>query len=83
LADAAEAELFATAFHRFVELHGRVVSDPMSRCRLTIIAGARGGAPRRLAMFWSRGAAREFDRFWASYRRVYGPSPEYATEPVS
>jgi hypothetical protein len=75
LADAAEADLFDVAFHRYVELHGRVVCDPESRCSLTSVVGLRPDEQIKLAVLWSRPAAREFDRFWTRYRRVYGPTP--------
>jgi hypothetical protein len=73
VADPAETELLTTAFHRFVEVHGRTACDPKSRCTLQ---GARGAPDRARTMvvgLWSARAAAEFDRFWESYRRVYGP----------
>jgi hypothetical protein len=82
LADAQEAELFGVAFHRYAELHGRVVSDPSSHCALTAVSGLVPARPMRLAVFWSRRAAREFDRFWTCYRRVYGPGADDVLAPV-
>lgn len=73
LVDAAEAETFRIAYYRYAELHRRVVGDPASGCALTAVVGLSPRRPLRLAIFWSRRAAREFDRFWTCYRRVYGP----------
>jgi hypothetical protein len=81
VADAAEAQLLQTAFYRYVELHGRIVSDPDSGCAFSSATGA-DAARIRLAAFWTAGAAREFDGFWAKYQRVYGPNPAYALSPA-
>jgi hypothetical protein len=82
LEDEDEADLFATAFHRYVELHGRVVCDPDCRCMLEPVTSLRRGVQVRLATFWSPQAAAEFDRFWPDYRRVYGPQDHDAFAPV-
>jgi hypothetical protein len=83
LADQTEAELFHTAFHRYADVHGRVVSDPEHRCSLSSVISPGATMPSRLAVFWSPGAARQFDRFWSCYRRVYGPLSARALAPVS
>ena len=84
LADAAEADLLTTAFFRYVELHGRVACDPMSRCALATSPSRRPGRARTvLVTLWSARAAAEFDRFWTSYRRVYGGRPDYVLSPAA
>jgi hypothetical protein len=78
--DPLEAELLTTAFHRFVELHGRVACDPQSRCALHGARGAPDRAQTMVVALWSPRAATEFDRFWESYRCVYGPGRAWDLE---
>ena len=74
-----ETECLTIAFYRFVELHGRVVSDPGSHCSLqTPLSGGSGRVQTRIVTLWSPRAAAEFERFWDCYWRVYGRGDDYA-----
>ena len=57
----AEAECLTVAFFRFVELHGRLVSDPKHHCSIqTVISSGLNRAPTRIVTLWSARAATEF-----------------------
>jgi hypothetical protein len=84
VAKGAEAECLNVAFYRFVELHGRVATDPGSRCSLQ--TGIARGADRiepKIVTLWNARAAAQFDRFWCAYRRVYGGKGDYALSPAA
>jgi|WetSurMetagenome_2_1015567.scaffolds.fasta_scaffold353581_1 hypothetical protein len=65
-----EAEQLTLAFLRYVELHGRTLVGPKSRCSIAAVPGE--GVETRIFTFWSRRAAAGFDVFWRRYRPIYG-----------
>jgi hypothetical protein len=79
-----EAACLATAFHRYIELHGRVACDPRCRCAIEAAFGSPLDPNEILVVrLWNERAAREFDLFWISYRRVYGGLADYACSPAT
>ena len=68
-----ETACLTLAFMRFAELHGRIVSEPNSRCAIqTAVRPAQDSAETKIVTLWSRRAAEAFDRFWPRYRLAYG-----------
>jgi hypothetical protein len=70
VAAGAEADQLTLAFLRYIELHGRTLVGPRSRCSVTTVRGE--GTETKILTFWSRRAAAGFDLFWRRYRAVYG-----------
>jgi hypothetical protein len=79
VAAGAEAEQLTLAYLRYIELHGRTLVEPRSRCSVATVQGE--GTETKIFTFWSRRAAAGFDHFWRRYRLTYGapddrPAPQ-------
>jgi hypothetical protein len=77
VAAGAEAEQLTLAYLRYIELHGRALVEPRSRCSIATVPGR--GTETKIFTFWSRRAAAEFDVFWRRYRPLYGAPGDPAT----
>ena len=76
-----QAACFDIAFHRFVELKGRTMSDPNGLCSIESHAEARGES--KAIGLWSRKAVRQFRDFWPRYARVYGAESAHGMRAAS
>ena len=74
VAKGAEAEQLCLAYLRYIELHGRTLTGPRSRCSIAAVPGH--GTETRIFTFWSRRAAAGFEVFWRRYRPIYGAPHE-------
>ncbi len=66
--DGREEKDIELAFGRFIELHGRAITDPACGCSAEVLPAVGGAA--KVLTFWNERAAGDFLEFWTRYAAV-------------